>query len=48
MKPADKPEPEGQGTGLPWPRSWRGVYWFVTGTFILWVGLLWLLLRTFS
>jgi hypothetical protein len=48
MKPVDNPNPEPEGTGLPWPRSWRGVYLLVVGTFILWVALLWLLLRTFA
>jgi hypothetical protein len=31
----DKPEPEDESsTGLPWPRSWRGAYWFVFGAFV--------------
>lgn len=35
-------------TGLPWMRTWRGVYLFVLGSFILWVGLLMWLCRFFS
>jgi hypothetical protein len=31
---------EDETTGLPWPRSWPGVYVIVTGVFILWVVLL--------
>ena len=27
-------------TGLPWPRSWKGVYLFVFASFCLWLGLL--------
>lgn len=37
-----KPEPatEDRSSGLPWPRSWSGVYWLVLAVFVLWVGLL--------
>jgi hypothetical protein len=35
-------------TGLPWPRSWRGVYSFVFGCFLLWVVLLVVLKALFS
>jgi hypothetical protein len=31
---------ESEETGLPWPRSWRGVYLLVIGSFILWLALL--------
>jgi hypothetical protein len=31
---------ESETTGLPWPKSWRGAYLFVIGSFVLWVGLL--------
>jgi hypothetical protein len=59
MKPPAAPEstrPPGAGgaaaesadTGLPWPRTWRGVYLLVLGCFIVWVGLLTLLTRMFS
>jgi len=34
-------------TGLPWPRSWRGVYGVVLGVFLAWVVLLSLLTRLF-
>jgi hypothetical protein len=35
-------------TGLPWLRTWRGVYVFVIGCFVLYVVLLAVLTRTFS
>jgi hypothetical protein len=35
-------------TGLPWPRTWPGLYLFVIGCFALWVVLLVLLERSFS
>jgi hypothetical protein len=31
---------ETEATGLPWPKSWRGAYIFVIGSFILWLSLL--------
>jgi hypothetical protein len=31
---------EDESTGLPLLRTWRGVYGFVIGAFVLWVGLL--------
>ena len=34
------PYPDGLGmklTGLPWFHTWRGVYIFVFGSFVLWV-----------
>ena len=37
-----------RATSLPVLRSWRSVYVFVTGVFIVWVVLLTLLQRTFS
>ncbi len=43
MKPDSATEPyarESSATGLPWPRTWPGVYLLVTGSFILWVVLL--------
>lgn len=42
--PAQNNEP----TGLPWFRTWRGVYAFVFGCFVLWVALLFALTRIFS
>lgn len=41
----ERPE---EPTGLPWPRTWRAVYWFVVGSFILYVLLLALLTARFS
>ena len=35
-------------TGLPWPRSWRGVYVFVMVCFATWVALLLALEMIFS
>jgi len=43
MKPSTATEPsarETEATGLPWPRTWKGVYLFVLGSFLLWVALL--------
>ncbi len=34
------PPREDEDTGLPWPRSWGGVYALVMLVFIAWVGLL--------
>lgn len=55
MNPPSAPEssrPPAAGddgaTGLPGLRSWRSVYLFVLGCFIVWVGLLTLLSRMFS
>jgi hypothetical protein len=33
----------GQQTGLPWFPTWRSVYLFVLGSFVLWLSLLYLL-----
>jgi hypothetical protein len=30
----------GESTGLPWLRTWRGVYVLVMVCFVIWVGLL--------
>ena len=38
----------GEPTGLPWFHTWRGVYIFVFGCFILWVALLLALTVSFS
>ena len=40
--------PDDAATGLPGLRTWRAVYLFVLGCFIVWVGLLTLLTRVFS
>jgi hypothetical protein len=42
------PPQDDEKTGLPWPRSWRGVYAVVMLVFAVWVGLLALLSRMFS
>jgi len=34
------PDSREEATGLPWFRTWRGVYVFVFGSFLLWVALL--------
>jgi hypothetical protein len=39
---------EAEPTGLPWFRTWRGVYLFVIGSFVVWVALLFALTRIFS
>jgi hypothetical protein len=31
---------ENEGTGLPWPRKWKGVYLLVIASFVLWLALL--------
>ncbi len=51
MKPpsvAEPPVAEAEPTGLPWFRTWRGVYIFVFGSFLLWVVLLFALTVIFS
>ncbi len=37
-----------ESTGLPWFRTWRSVYWFVLGCFVLYVVLLTVFSRAFS
>ena len=44
--PAD--EPQDESTGLPWPRTWPGVYAVVMSCFVAWVVLLVVLERSFS
>jgi hypothetical protein len=44
----EPPVSEAEGTGLPWFRTWHGVYIFVFGSFILWVALLFALTIIFS
>ena len=46
--PAHAVEPADGSTGLPWPRTWPGVYTFVMGCFVAWVALLVVLERSFS
>jgi hypothetical protein len=42
------PDSQDELTGLPWLRTWRGVYLFVFGCFVLWVVLLLALTMSFS
>jgi hypothetical protein len=44
----EPPAPETEGTGLPWFRTWKSVYLFVLGCFVLWVALLVALTVIFS
>lgn len=37
MKPEDHDHDDSADTGLPWPKSWRGVYLFVAGCFVAYV-----------
>ncbi len=37
-----------ESTGLPWPSTWRGAYFLVCGTFVLWIALLICLERYFG
>jgi hypothetical protein len=51
--PARAPHPGGpavadDATGLPWLRTWRRVYLFVLGCFVLWVLLLVIFGRLFA
>ena len=49
MKPdLQPPENNDNATGLPGFRSWRSVYLFVFGVFVLWVGLLTVLTELYS
>ena len=43
--PAD--EPQDESTGLPWPRTWPGVYAVVMICFVAWVVLLVVLERSY-
>ena len=40
--------PDDESTGLPGLHTWRGVYLFVLGVFVVWVGLLAVLTRMYS
>ncbi len=42
------PPPDDEFTGLPGFRSWRAVYVFVLGVFVVWVGLLAVLTEVYS
>lgn len=37
ISPGPASEPPEESTGLPWFRSWRAVYLFVLGCFVLYV-----------
>ncbi len=41
------PVPDSEDTGFPGIRTWRGLYIFVFGSFVLWVVLLFALTRIF-
>jgi hypothetical protein len=45
---AETSAPESEGTGLPFFRSWKSVYLFVLGSFVLWLALLIALTEIFS
>lgn len=47
-EPRDATRLPDEATGVPYLRSWRGIYFVVFGSFLLWVGLLALLTRMFS
>ena len=42
-----KTPPDDDATGLPWPRTWVGVYGLVLLVFVAWVALLSLLTHWF-
>ena len=44
----EPPVPEPEDTGFPGIRTWRGLYFFVFGSFVLWVVLLFALTRIFA
>jgi hypothetical protein len=51
MKPPAATEPsacKSEETGLPFFRSWKSVYLFVLGSFVLWIALLVALTKYFS
>lgn len=41
------PPVEERSTGLPWPRTWNGLYGVVGAAFVLWILLLALLARLY-
>jgi len=46
--PADRERCEAEETSLPWLRTWKRVYLFVIGSFVLWIALLIALTDFFS
>lgn len=45
---AATPDPESESTGLPFFRTWRGVYWFIVAAFVFYVVFLAVLPRLFA
>ena len=45
---AAAPDPESESTGLPFFRTWRGVYVFIVATFVFYVVFLAVLPRLFT
>jgi len=37
-----------ESSGLPWPKTWQGVYLFVIGSFVLWLVLLYALMECYK
>ena len=48
MKPPEIPPADDDSPGLPWPRTWRGVYLLIFGCFVLVVIALTLFARCFA
>jgi hypothetical protein len=51
MRPApeaNSPDSEDESPGVPWFRSWRGVYWFIVAAFVVYVVFLAVLPRLFA
>lgn len=48
MKAPEQKPVDDESTGLPGLRSWRSVYLFVLGVFVLWIGLLTVLTEMYS
>ena len=40
MSGTESPVSEDTSTGLPWPKTWKGAYFFVLSSFALWLALL--------
>jgi hypothetical protein len=47
-RPPSEPPDDDAATGVPMLRTWRAVYLFVGGVFVLWLVLLTLLTRWFA
>ncbi len=48
MSAPKRGEPDDSATGLPWPRTWRGVYLLVGACFVAYVVLLALFTNAFA